>query len=218
MDAMRGTDAELPPQLLSMVTHELRAPLNSIQCWTLVLEHHLRQRTPDVERALAGIRAGIEQQVRLIEDLLENRSPPPEAAGASLPALDGLRVMVVDDQPEAREAIAALLTRAGAQVCSADGGRSAVTQLQALAAEDRPHVFLCDIAMPEEDGYQTLRRVREWEQQAHAPGAIPAVALTSFSMREDRIRALAAGYTMHLSKPVAPAELIMVVATVARER
>jgi signal transduction histidine kinase len=73
MEARRTPGAELPAQFLSTVTHDLRAPLNSIQCWAQVLEQHLPRRTPAVERALAGIRAAIEQQARLIQDLLEQK-------------------------------------------------------------------------------------------------------------------------------------------------
>ena len=79
-------------------------------------------------------------------------------------------------------------------------------------------VIVCDIAMPDEDGYATLKRLREWESAHPSTDKVrrPAIALSAFTQREDRIRALAAGFQMHLTKPVAPAELITVVASVAR--
>jgi CheY-like chemotaxis protein len=76
-------------------------------------------------------------------------------------------------------------------------------------------VVLCDIAMPEEDGYATLKRIRRWESGHPARGRRPAIALSAFTQREDRIRALSEGFQMHLTKPVAPAELVTVIASVA---
>jgi CheY-like chemotaxis protein len=376
---------------LSIVSHELRTPLNSVQTWSHVLEHHLGEPAPPVARSLAGIRTGIEQLVRLIDDMLDasrvvsgrlrvarqplalrpaleaaleavasaakarqvalharlelgdervlgdahrirqlvwnlldnaikftapggnvwvdagragaclsisvrddgcgiaperlpglfdrfaRDQPPssrphdglglglvivhhlarlhggrvtahsdgpghgarfdvqlplctslgevslPREAGdahdccAPLPRLDGLRVLLVDDQRDARESLAALLAHAGADVRTADGGRDAMAQLEAAAEGMLPDVFVCDIAMPDQDGYQTLRSLREWEQRRRGGPGMPAIALSAFTMREDRIRALAAGYRTHLAKPVAPAELIMVVAAIALE-
>lgn len=143
----------------------------------------------------------------------------PDAAGASaLPSLAGIRVMLIDDQREARESLAALLGQAGASVQAASSGQEALRLLGASSDDDSPEVIVCDIAMPDEDGYRTLRRIREWEgrQGSRGPGPRPAVALSAFTQREDRIRALAEGFQMHLTKPVAPAELITVISSVAR--
>jgi CheY-like chemotaxis protein len=90
-----------------------------------------------------------------------------------------------------------------------------------LALEDptaEPEVIVCDIAMPGEDGYATLRRIRRWEASRPGPGRTrrPAVAISAFTQREDRQRALAEGFEMHLAKPVAPMELATVISSVAR--
>ena len=77
-------------------------------------------------------------------------------------------------------------------------------------------VVVCDIAMPDEDGYATLKRIRRWEAGHPGRGRRPAIALSAFTQREDRLRALAEGFQMHLTKPVAPAELIIVISSVAR--
>jgi CheY-like chemotaxis protein len=71
--------------------------------------------------------------------------------------------------------------------------------------------------MPEEDGYAALKRIRAWETEHRVPHAsrMPAIALTAYAQREDRIRALASGYRMYLTKPVQPAELIVCIATIA---
>ena len=83
----------------------------------------------------------------------------------------------------------------------------------ALLARRRPDVLVSDIGMPDVDGYELLRRVRSGG--AHKGGGVPAVALTAYARHEDRLRALHAGYQMHVAKPVEPAELIAVVASVA---
>jgi PAS domain S-box-containing protein len=136
--------------------------------------------------------------------------------GASaLPSLDGIRVLLIDDQREARESLGALLTQAGAQVDLAGSSLEAIACLDSAAHDDRPEVVVCDIAMPNEDGYATLKRIRAWEA-AHGLPECPAVALTAFTQREDRARALAEGFRMHLTKPVAPAEIVIVIASAAR--
>jgi PAS domain S-box-containing protein len=133
--------------------------------------------------------------------------------GASDPAqstaakeLEGLRVMVVEDQVDARELIDRILRDCGATVVVA------ASASEALLAFDRepPHVIISDIGMPGMDGYEFIRQVR---QRAEG-GRIPAVALTAFARSEDRTRALRAGFSVHVAKPVDPAELIATVASV----
>lgn len=377
-------------QFLAIVSHELRSPLNGIQSWTHVLENHLTEATPGVRRALAGIKIGVDQQVRLIEDLLDatrvmsgnfglakqamalrpavesaveglraladekgiaieshfaieaqqidgdqdriqqvvrnlianaikfarsriwvtatsdgstvmvtvqddGAGIPPEflpflfepfrqaearanqrgqdglglgltlvqrivelhgghvtgeshgenmgatfkvflplrvgrsertlmtrpedtLPGTTTPSLSGLRILLVDDQKEARESVAELLTQSGATVVTAASGREATDWLEKSLPADYPDALVCDIAMPEEDGYATLKRIRGWEllTRRGASQRIPAIALTAFTERKDRIRALAEGFQMHVTKPVAPIELIVVVSSVAR--
>jgi CheY-like chemotaxis protein len=138
-----------------------------------------------------------------------------EHGSPALPSLDGIQVLLIDDQREARESLGALLTQAGAEVELAASGREAITALDNGHPGHGPDVVVCDIAMPDEDGYATLKRIRAWEA-AHAAPKRPAIALTAFTQHEDRVRALAEGFRMHLTKPVAPAELIIVIASVAR--
>jgi len=133
-----------------------------------------------------------------------------------LPSLSGIRVLLIDDQREARESLAALLEQAGAQVALAASGQEALACLAMEDAGGKPEVIVCDIAMPDEDGYATLRRIRAWEASHPAQPRRPAVALSAFTQREDRIRALSEGFQMHLTKPVAPAELVIVITSVAR--
>jgi CheY-like chemotaxis protein len=144
-------------------------------------------------------------------------APAPSASvSSSLPSLAGIHVLLIDDQREARESLAALLGQTGAEVSVAASGSEA---LQSLRSHDRgpgPEVVVCDIAMPGEDGYATLKRLRAWEASEGRGKRRPAIALSAFTQREDRIRALTEGFQMHLTKPVAPAELVTVIASVAR--
>jgi CheY-like chemotaxis protein len=137
----------------------------------------------------------------------------PEASDAIaevvLRRLDDLQVLLVDDEPTANEALQALLESCGAEV------RTASSAAQALRTLDvwKPDVVISDIAMPEEDGYVLIRKIRA--RSPEQGGDIPAVALTAYAKIEDRVRILAAGYQMYLSKPADPSELIAVVASLA---
>jgi len=126
-----------------------------------------------------------------------------------VPSLSGLRILVVDDDSDSRDIIAIILGQANAEV------RSAGDALQALKLMDEwePDVLLSDIAMPQIDGYELIRRVRARPPQSG--GNIAAAALTAYARREDRLRILSAGFHMHIPKPVEPAELITVVANIA---
>jgi signal transduction histidine kinase/ActR/RegA family two-component response regulator len=133
--------------------------------------------------------------------------PPAESDGAEL---DGLSVFLVDDEADARDAICMLLRQSGATV-KAFG--SASEAFDAVKAE-RPHVLLSDIAMPGEDGYSLMQRLRALPPTQG--GAVRAAALTAYAGAEDRARALAAGYDEHLVKPVNPSELIRAAARLGR--
>ena len=139
-------------------------------------------------------------------------APAAPAAGTAEIRLDGLRVLVVDDEVDAREMMAAALENSGAQVQIAANTRSAVDILEHTPVD----VLLSDIAMPEEDGYALIRRVRESSAQSVA--AIPAAAVTAFSGAEARDRALAAGFQLHLAKPLEPQELLRAVERLAANR
>ena len=124
--------------------------------------------------------------------------------------LDGLRVLVVDDEPDARELLATGIGQCGAEVVTASSAREALEAIAGMKFD----VLISDIGMPGEDGYELIRRVRalpyeEW-------GATPAVALTAYARTEDRLQALRAGFEMHVSKPVELTELIVVIANLAR--
>ena len=126
---------------------------------------------------------------------------------AELPSLAGVRALVIDDEPSAREIVTAILVRGGAHV------RAAASAAEALAefTEWRPDVLVSDIEMPGEDGYSLIRRIRRLD--AAAGRQTPAVALTAYARVQDRLRALSAGYQIHVPKPVEPIELLTVIAS-----
>ncbi len=125
------------------------------------------------------------------------------------PSLDGLRVLVVDDEPDARALVAAVLTGCGAEAITVGSA------VEALAEMEREgfNVLVSDIGMPEMDGYALIEKVRQLPNERG--GRIPAAALTAYAGVEDRMRVLSAGYQMHIPKPVEPAELTTVVANLA---
>ena len=123
----------------------------------------------------------------------------------SLPRLEGVHVFVVDDEPDARELLRAVLEDQGVKVTSFTSAEDALAALNTT----KPTVLVCDIGMPKMDGYQLIRALRAEESRRER---IPALALTAFARAEDRKRSLVAGYQAHLAKPFDVGELILVVA------
>lgn len=140
------------------------------------------------------------------------REHPQAAAMAALNAsrtkLEGVTVLVVDDEQDARDLIKRVLEGCNAKVVTAGSAAEALSILRT----QKPDVLLSDIGMPEVDGYEFLRQVRL--MPAENGGKVPAIALTAFARSEDRTRALMSGYQVHVSKPVEPSELLATVASV----
>jgi signal transduction histidine kinase/CheY-like chemotaxis protein len=137
--------------------------------------------------------------------------PSPAAAADSrtvLTRLDGVRVLAADDDAEGLALVQTILTRAGADV------RTSLSASEALDLFDewRPDVLVCDIEMPGEDGYSLIRKVRA--RSTDDGGRTPAIALTAYGRPQDRVRALAAGFNMHIPKPVDPGELTTIIADI----
>ena len=123
--------------------------------------------------------------------------------------LDELKVLVVDDETDTRHVLRTMLEQYGAKVITAES----TTEALELLHDERPDVLVSDIGMPGEDGYDLIRKVRALP--ADRGGRIAAVALTAYARPEDRLRALRAGYQMHIPKPVEVAELVAIIARVA---
>jgi CheY-like chemotaxis protein len=124
-----------------------------------------------------------------------NTSPDATRSGVR-GVLEGLRIVIVDDDPDARDLLETLLTQRNAEVFAGDSAAEAFDLLQ----RERPDVLISDIAMPEEDGYMLIRRVRVLS--ADEGGRTPALAVTAYAGRADRTRALEAGFDGHFAKPI----------------
>jgi PAS domain S-box-containing protein len=171
----------------------------------------------DLSGKISGLRIGIRdisqykqaaQPLQLLEqqqDALAQDTTPV----SSLPrSLDGLQVLIVDDEADAREFIAAVLESHGIQVTSV----ATATEALAVLERFRPDVLVSDIRMPDDDGYSLIRKIRQLE--AEEGWHIPAAALTAY-LAEDREKALAAGFESHLHKLAPPTELVDMVARLA---
>ena len=133
---------------------------------------------------------------------------PPLSATAPVD-LDGLHVLVVDDEADGREAIAKVLKVRGAEVATASTVREALELLKAAP----PDVLVSDIGLPGEDGYDLIRQVRNLDDERAK--RLPAIALTAFAREEDSLRAISAGFQLHASKPIEPSVLTSLVARLA---
>jgi CheY-like chemotaxis protein len=157
-----------------------------------------------IEAASEGVGLGATFVVELRASSVSLATSPntvtPGRSAPGGPELAGVRVLVVDDDPGTLDLLTAALSTTGAQVIASQSARDALNRVTA----DRPDVIVSDIAMPGEDGLWLIEHVRTL---AGEPGRTPAIALTALARREDRRRALAAGFQRHVSKPVELTEL-----------
>jgi signal transduction histidine kinase/ActR/RegA family two-component response regulator len=146
---------------------------------------------------------------------VSGQQPAAAAVAAAEPVpdvrLDGVRVLVVDDEKDTRDLIGRALEDRGARISVADNSQDAIDILE----RDEIDVLLADIAMPDEDGYSLIQRIRA----AGSPiASIPAAAVTAHARDEERSRALAAGFHVHMAKPVEPSEIVRMVSHLAHDR
>jgi two-component system, chemotaxis family, CheB/CheR fusion protein len=125
-----------------------------------------------------------------------------DATGFGPTVLEGLRILLVEDDADSRDALRTLLEQFGGRVTAAASAAEALASLAAV----RPHLLVSDIGMPVQDGYDLIRRVRELPPDRG--GDVPALALSAYASKQDRARALAAGFQQHLTKPVLPPDLV----------
>jgi len=134
------------------------------------------------------------------------------APALSLQLLDGIKVLVVDDEYDSRELLTMILTRCGSDVRCSDSAASAFEAFN----EWQPDLLVSDIGMPNEDGYSLIQRVRSLDSN-HARH-VPAVALTAYATDEDRVQALSAGFQMHVPKPIEPESFVTSLASVLEQQ
>jgi CheY-like chemotaxis protein len=149
---------------------------------------------------------------------LAHTSVPPRPAAATAasqrsdsPSLEGLRVLIVEDDPDIRFLLDCILTEAGAEVASAESAAEGFDAVRGF----HPQLLVSDIGMPSEDGYSFIRRVRALG--AGAGGLIPSIALTAFTSDADRAKALRAGFTLHMGKPVEASDLVCAIKTLTQK-
>jgi CheY-like chemotaxis protein len=181
-----------------------------------IVKHLVELHGGSIEARSEGVGKGATFVVRLPVSPLRSASLPPSKPvsrhGDSHlelqcpPELEGLRVLVCEDEPDARELIAAILTGCKARVTLA----ASVAEALDSFAEAIPDVVISDIGMPEASGYELIRRIRALP--AEKGGRVPAVALTAYASMADRTRALMEGFQNHVAKPTEPQELLAAVA------
>ena len=135
----------------------------------------------------------------------EKTGPPTQSTRMAL------KILAVDDEPDSLDLLRTVLEAAGATVTTALSGAEALDSIQTSRAD----VIVADIGMPEMDGLQLIRSIRQLEEPIRSTAA---AALTAYARAQDRITSLASGYQMHLVKPIDPLELIVAVATLAGRR
>lgn len=227
-----GAAATAPPTPADMAApshliHDMRSAGGTLLTWC----HLLRRGTLTAEQMAHGISVlerTVRRQLALVEQLAAERTtgrapsvdgepaaarlptasapsdaPPAERAGAV--DLGGLRILIVDDDADARESMRMILAPLGAEVVTAISAVDAFDVLQ----QGRPDLLISDIVMPDADGYALLRRVRAPDTGER--GVIPAIAVTGSARPEDRQRAFGAGYQLHLTKPFDARALIVAV-------
>jgi PAS domain S-box-containing protein len=205
--------SRLKDGFLAAVLQDLRSPVQAIATWAA----HLRRQVPgssEAGQALDAIEHNARAQERIISSLLDlarvaGGDAPLPRAPVSEPLLTGVRVLIVDDDPTARETMAKVLGIAGAETRGARGMEEALDTLGAF----RPDVMLSDVAMRGGDGLALIRAVRSLP--AERGGCLRAAALTE-RQAEEGMRAVAAGYDAQLAKPVEPVALLATVARLAQ--
>jgi PAS domain S-box-containing protein len=233
---VRDTGKGIEPEFLPFVFERFRQadPSSAMRFGGLglglALAKHLAElHGGTITAASEGVGRGSTFTVTLPRRRPEFAAPPPAVAprevrteGAIvLPeafSLEGVCVLVVDDQEEVRVALAQALNEYGTQTTTVSSGAEALTLLAGPPGIRRPDVLILDIAMADEDGYTVLKKVRALEAVRGEVGQIPTIALTASNRSEDRLRALQAGFQMHVAKPVEPTELAVVIASLTNRR
>ena len=159
-----------------------------------------------VELPVRSVHANVDDGIR------HHPVTPTHTREPKIPELNGVQILVVDDDQDSLALSREILETTGATVITADNGRDALEKLH----RNRANVLIADLGMPAMDGFAFIAQVRE--SADNAIREIPAAALTAFARSEDRVRAMQSGFEVHLSKPIDPVELIVVAASLARRK
>jgi signal transduction histidine kinase/ActR/RegA family two-component response regulator len=213
-DTGQGIDAEFLPRVFDRFRQADSSTTRSFGGLGLglaIVRHlvELHGGTVSAESEGVGKGATFSATFPLLTDRAQSVAYSGEMIVSEIRSLDGLRVLLVDDEAEAREIISTVIGRTGAEVKTCISASEALLKL----SEWRPDVILSDIAMPEEDGYSFIGKVRSLPREKG--GETPAAALSAYARDEDRRQALAAGYQMHIAKPIGASQLVTMVAKLA---
>ncbi len=170
-----------------------------------IVRHFTELHGGTVEANSPGLNLGATFTVRLPLNVTEQEPASDHSHLETVTHLTGIRILVVDDDADMRELAAFILTQAGAQVTTA----ASAIQALILLNQSIPDLLLCDIGMPEMDGYSLIRQIRKWSHQQG--GTIPAIAFTAYAGEINQQQALAAGFQMHIPKPVEPKILMQAI-------
>ena len=169
----------------------------------------------NIDNYLDGRERLVEKSESLVAITRHGDCGPDDEPGFSSEALAGLRILVVDDEPDCATLTGYLLNQWGADVKVAHSATDALG-IFARYQEWPPDILVSDIQMPAIDGYELMRRVRN--MSSDRGGNIPAIALTAYTRAEDRDRALVAGFQIHVAKPFDPFELLTIVESMVNRR
>jgi len=214
-DGRHAPGAGMPPAANDElpVPHGTETPLDPVQLRSTIERQggHFSIEPPG---ALNGMRYVVDLPLRAL--VADAAAPPPDAPRVDHP-LAQLRVMVIDDNDDARESLGMVLEAEGAETLAFGSGHAALDWLAHHPTSQWPNALVCDIVLGDEDGYAVMRQVRQLEDQRRVvlEGRIPAIALTGLSQPDDRVRALMAGFQVHLVKPVEPQELVVALYTLS---
>jgi signal transduction histidine kinase len=217
IDNGRGIAAEFLPRIFDRFSQAHSADHRThggLGLGLAIVRHLVEMHHGHVQADSAGEGLGATFRVLLPTESSAQQSPRPDTGGAATPQperLDRVRVLFIDDNADARDLVATILRDRGARVRTSSSMDAALAALQ----RERPDVLISDIEMPGGDGYEMIRALRVRDEDTDSP--IPAIALTGTTRPEDRIRMLAAGFQLHVPKPVDPAELVAAVAALAAQ-
>jgi CheY-like chemotaxis protein len=219
-DTGQGIDPEFLPQVFDRFRQASSTPgqtrRKGLGLGLAIVRHLVEAHAGSVSAASGGIGKGatfiVDLPVMVGRTVLSTEPPHGYSAStfeANL-SLTGIRVLVVDDDADARDMLKVALEQYGASVRIAASAEDALAEL----ALECPEVLVSDIEMPDTNGYELVRQLRHSDQQELR--RLPAVALTAYARTEDRVKALLAGFQTHVPKPVEPAELVTVIASLAQ--
>ncbi len=217
--AVRDTGVGFPPETAQQLFERFRQgetgttrAYSGLGLGLAIARHLVERHGGTITARSAGPHRGAEFEVRMPIRAAKTGVPDETAPVESTPLLRGLSILVVDDNDEDRELVRTSLEHYGAVVRTASSAHEARDHF----LRDRPDVLVSDLVMPDEDGLELIRQIRAMDERAG--GLTPAAALSGLARADDRRRALKAGYQMHVTKPIDPLELALMIEQLAAAR